>query len=474
MKNFELTDSVPNFYLELSNDYEENMLKKVLKDGLSFDFTTNILRDHLTKNHDIGVFDWKRFLKKKKLIKKLKEKVEPLFLPIILIAKESVTQKLTKEDWHLINDVINPPISKNSFKARIKNLLSLRMQSLRLNRQNNLSNKALNSIANGVIITDANQEDNPIIFCNRGFEQTTGYKIEDVMGKNCRFMQNSDEEQKGLKILREAIKEEQSARVLLRNYKKNGDLFWNELTISPIEDDNSENKYFVGVQNDVTPLVEARSKLQKLVDEKTTLLKEIHHRIKNNLAIIVALLEFKIIETDQKEVLNILNETKHRIFSIAKVHELLYEHENLHEIRFDTYIKNLVKHLQTSYNTENKHIKFSLKLNPLSLDLDQAVPCGMILSELVTNSIKYAFPNQEAGTIMIRLNMLDEQLKISVKDNGVGLREDKSEENIFDETSIVKILLKQLNADYHTNIQSGFGLSFQFFPKNYSGPSSNL
>lgn len=474
MKNFELTDSVPNFYLDLSNDYEENMLTEVLKDGLTFDFTTDTLKDQFTNSHDIGIFDWKTYRKKKELIKKLKEKIEPLFLPVILVAKESVTQNLTRDDWNLINDVINPPVSKNSFKARVKNLLSLRMQSLRLNRQNNLSNKALNAIANGVIITDANQEDNPIIFCNSGFEETTGYSCDFVKGRNCRFLQKDDTDQEAIQVLRKAIKEERTERVLLRNYKKNGELFWNELTISPIKGEDSTKKYFIGVQNDVTSLVEARSELQKLVNEKTTLLKEIHHRIKNNLAIIAALLEFKIMGTDQKEILSILNETKDRIFSIAKVHELLYEQDNLHEIGFNSYIENLIDHLQSSYSGTKSHISFNLQLENFSLDLDQAVPCGMILSELVTNSIKYAFPNQKNGTITIRLQMLEEQLQISVEDDGVGLPKGKDKDDIFDSTSIVKILLKQLEADYKLHTEKGFGMSFTFTPTHYSGPSGNL
>jgi PAS domain S-box-containing protein len=474
MEKFELTDSVPNFYLDLSNNFEKNMLIEVLRDGLTFDFTSDELTNHLTASHDIGVFDWTTFHKKKKFIKSLKKKIKPLFLPVILVAKESLTNQLKEEEWNLVNDVINPPISKNSFKARVKNLLGLRMQSLRLNRQNNLSNKALNSIANGVIITDASQDDNPIIFCNRGFEKNTGYSFEDIKGKNCRFLQNEDIDQKGVKILEKAIAEERTERVLLRNYKKNGDLFWNELTISPIADEDGETKFFIRVQNDVTSLVEARSKLEKLVDEKTTLLKEIHHRIKNNLAIIVALLEFKIMATDQKEFLSILNETKHRIFSIAKVHELLYEHDNLNEIRFDRYIENLVDHLKSSYSGKQKHINFNLKLDTLLLDLDQAVPCGMILSELVTNSIKYAFPRQKNGTISIKLHMSDKYLQISVKDDGIGLPDGEDEDDIYDKTSIVKILLKQLEADYKIDTNSGFEFSFQFIPSLYSGPSGEL
>ncbi len=474
MKNFELIDSIHNFYLDLSNDYEREMLTEVLEKEFKFNFTTSNLSDHLTSSHDVGVFDWASFQKKKKLIKDLKQKIDPLFLPVILIAKESLTEQLLEDDRDLINDVFNPPISKNSLKARVKNLLSLRMQSLRLNRQNNLSNKALNSIANGVVITDANQEDNPIIFCNRGFEQNTGYSFEDIKGRNCRFLQNDDNEQEALSVLREAINKRRTERVLLRNYKKDGDLFWNELTISPIQDDDSNEKYFIGVQNDVTSLIEARSELQKLVEEKTTLLKEIHHRIKNNLAVIVALLEFKIMETDQDEILSILNETKHRIFSIAKVHELLYAHDNRNEIHFDKYIEDLVSHLQSSYSGAKNHISFNLQLEVFSLDLDQAVPCGMILSELVTNSIKYAFPNQEKGTITISLQMRDKQLQISVSDDGVGLSKKNNKDDIYDKNSIVKILLKQLEADYQINIESGFKFSFQFAPTLYSGPSGEL
>jgi len=472
MENFQLSDSVPNFFVQLSNQFEEHAVKNVLSKSYSFEFFADKLTEQLTNSHDIAVIDWPSFNKNKATIKKLKEDTDPVFLPIILLVKEPVMQQLTDADWDLLNDVIIPPVTPNILSIRIRSLLNLRMQSLKLNRQNSLSNKALNSIATGVIITDAKQEDNPIIFCNAGFEETSGYPCDEVMGRNCRFLQGDDGDQEGVKRIREAVKEGRSERVLLKNYRKNGDLFWNELTISPIKDDNSENKYFIGVQNDVTSLVKAQTRLQSLLNEKSTLLKEVHHRIKNNLAVIVALLELKIMDSSNQHVIGVLNETKNRIFSIANVHELLYEHDNLHEIRFDTYIENLTDHLRSSYFETKNEIEFKLNLEKLSLNLNQAVPCGMLLSELITNAIKYAFVDQESGLITITLEETDnKEYLISVADNGRGVADN---DNVFDKSSIVFILTKQLSADFEFNSDSGFVFEFSFVPLKYNGPSNKL
>lgn len=137
--------------------------------------------------------------------------------------------------------------------------------------------KALNSANSGIIITDNTQPDNPIIYCNHAFEKITGYKNNEIIGHNCRFLQLQDRMQPERTQLKEAIKNGQECRVEIRNYKKNGKLFWNELFVSPVKDENGEVTHFIGVQNDIT---DRKKNEHELREEKASVERKILDRTK--------------------------------------------------------------------------------------------------------------------------------------------------------------------------------------------------
>jgi PAS domain S-box-containing protein len=126
---------------------------------------------------------------------------------------------------------------------------------------------AIDAANNCICITDPNQEDNPLIYVNRGFENLTGYSRDEVIGRNCRFLQSDDRDQPSIRELRTAIREGHDARVLLRNYRKDGSMFWNELYLSAIYNDEGKVMYFTGVQNDVTQRVNHEINLQKAIEQ---------------------------------------------------------------------------------------------------------------------------------------------------------------------------------------------------------------
>ncbi len=141
--------------------------------------------------------------------------------------------------------------------------------------------KALDASISGVIITDNQQPDNPIIYCNKAFETISGYGRDEIIGHNCRFLQKEDRQQPQRKALADAIKNGESISVEIRNYRKDGTLFWNELNMSPIKDDRGKTCYFIGVQNDVTRRKKAELDLQhqkdvmeRKVEERTRSLRE--------------------------------------------------------------------------------------------------------------------------------------------------------------------------------------------------------
>ncbi|MBO6186147.1 MAG: PAS domain S-box protein [Chryseobacterium sp.] len=139
----------------------------------------------------------------------------------------------------------------------------------------NIYLQALNSANSGIIITDNTQPDNPIIYCNKAFETITGYSHNEIIGHNCRFLQQQDRNQAERQIIKECIIQEKECRVEMRNYRKNGTLFWNELYISPVRNSNDEVTHFIGVQNDITDRKSAETELR---EEKFSVEKKIKER----------------------------------------------------------------------------------------------------------------------------------------------------------------------------------------------------
>jgi PAS domain S-box-containing protein len=124
--------------------------------------------------------------------------------------------------------------------------------------------KILDSCINGVSLADPDQEDLPLVYVNKAFEEITGYTQEETLGRNCRFLQGTDHDQEGVRKLREAIKNKESVEVTLRNYKKNGELFYNHLLMNPLFDSKGNLLYFLGVQYDATEHVHANEEISKL------------------------------------------------------------------------------------------------------------------------------------------------------------------------------------------------------------------
>ncbi len=124
--------------------------------------------------------------------------------------------------------------------------------------------KILDSCVNGVTLADPDKEDIPLVYANKAFEEMTGYTQEEVLGRNCRFLQGAEHEQEGVKKLREAIKNEVPIEVTLKNYRKNGELFYNQLKMTPLFDPKGNLLYFLGVQYDITRLIAAEEEIKRL------------------------------------------------------------------------------------------------------------------------------------------------------------------------------------------------------------------
>jgi len=128
----------------------------------------------------------------------------------------------------------------------------------------NLLKKAVNASTDGIVIAEQEGSDNILIYANRAFGELTGYSEEDTLYQDCRFLQSDDRDQAALAEIREAIRRGETSRVVLRNYRKDGSLFWNELSITPVFNDDDHLTYFIGIQRDVTELVHMREENERL------------------------------------------------------------------------------------------------------------------------------------------------------------------------------------------------------------------
>lgn len=169
---------------------------------------------------------------------------------------------------------------------------------------------------------------------------------------------------------------------------------------------------------------EMEDNLKASLKEKELLLKEIHHRVKNNMQIISSLLNLQKNYVEEEESLNILKESQNRVKSMAMIHEKLYKSETLTHINIKDYIQSLVTDLFYSYSVKESRINAITEIDDIKLNLETAIPCGLLINEIVSNSLKYAFKDKEQGEIKMSLKKHDQNLELIISDNGIGLPED--------------------------------------------------
>jgi len=220
---------------------------------------------------------------------------------------------------------------------------------------------------------------------------------------------------------------------------------------------------------DITKRKIADNKIKSSLKEKNNLLQEIHHRVKNNMQIISSLLNLQIKYVDEEEAVNVLKESQNRIKSMAMIHEKLYMSDDLAHINFVDYIQSLVKNLFYSYNVENTNIKPIFEVEDVTLNMETAVPCGLIISELVSNSLKYAFPNEKKGEILVSLKTVDDKYELIIRENGIGLPEELDFNNL--ETLgllLVNNLTEQIDGVLTINRSPGTEFKIKFKELEYN------
>lgn len=249
---------------------------------------------------------------------------------------------------------------------------------------------------------------------------------------------------------------------------KNNQLKYFSTNIKLIKDEEGNPKEVFGIIQDITDRKKIEEELKQSLKEKNLLIKEIHHRVKNNLQIIYSLHGLQeIFIGENPTVIKILNESKNRILSMAMIHEMLYQSKDLSSINFSDYIKNLTAQITESYVSENVDIK--LETEPISLNIETAIPLGLIMNELISNSFKYAFPNNQKGEIRISLTPENGEYKLIISDNGIGLPPDMDFKNTESSLglTLVKLLIKQLEGHIELNKNQGTKYTIKFKELKY-------
>ena len=250
-----------------------------------------------------------------------------------------------------------------------------------------------------------------------------------------------------------------------RIVRPNGEIRWVRDRAFPVANDSGEVYRIAGIIDDVTESKQAIEQIKSSLHEKEVLLKEIHHRVKNNMQVITSLLSLQSKTISDEKALAVFEDSQNRVKSMALIHETLYQSKDLSRIDFAEYLQKLVAHVSRSYRIRPNAIKINLKVNDVSLPIDTAVPCGLIINELASNALKYAFPADTKGEVNIMFARADDQYTLCVSDTGVGLPPDYDpEQGKSLGMKLVRMLTTQLNGEMEC--RNGVGTTFQItFPE---------
>lgn len=192
-------------------------------------------------------------------------------------------------------------------------------------------------------------------------------------------------------------------------------------------------------------LTENEKILKRTLNEKEVLLAEIHHRVKNNLAVMSGLMRLQIEETQNEEARSTLERNAERIHSMAMIHNSLYQQEKLNDIDLGTYVSKLVEEIKTSYLSSNSNVSINTELDAISLPVSIAIPCGIIINEILINAIKHAFPEEKSGSVNVVLKKSSSGVSLTISDNGVGFQKDVQSQSLG--MNLIHSLSEQIDGD---------------------------
>lgn len=309
-------------------------------------------------------------------------------------------------------------------------------------------NNIIQSMGDMLVVTDS---DFVIRLVNRSVTDTLGYRAEELSGATFWRLFPEDRIASFEQIIdQKPTRHSMESRFLSADGKEIPVLI-SCTRLEPSEQMGAGEIVFVA--GNITIQKEAEEKISRSLKEKEVLLSEIHHRVKNNLAVISGLLEMQLWTLSENDVnISPLQESQLRIQSIALVHELLYQSDNFSEIQLEQYIHKLLKAIQKTHKNDEKAIEIRTDLENVSLTIQKAIPASLILNELVVNAYKHAFDGRSGGTISVSLSQEEDTVQLIVEDDGVGLPtgfDPLSQKSLG--MTLIKTLIRQIGASFTLN-----------------------
>ncbi|WP_217901543.1 sensor histidine kinase [Pseudanabaena sp. SR411] len=263
-----------------------------------------------------------------------------------------------------------------------------------------------------------------IISWNSGAEKIFGYSAQEAIGQPISMLIPLDRTEEETQILAKIAQGERVESFDTVRRRKDGQLIDISVTISPVRDKSGKISYASKIARDVTSRKQSEAQLKAAYDREVVLIKEIHHRVKNNLQIISGLLYLQFRQVEDADAQAIIQSCRDRILSMALLHEKLYRSQDLENIDFIGYIRSLSLSLEGSYASSSTSISLNIEAETVKVDLDIAMYCGLIINELVSNALKYAFPEGRSGQITIEFHQdAADTYMLIVRDNGIGMTE---------------------------------------------------
>ena len=263
--------------------------------------------------------------------------------------------------------------------------------------------------------------------------------------------------------LLELFRTKKSTQYRYRALRKDGICFWAESNINPVLDpETGEIKEMITVVRDISIQMAHEEELAENARQKEYLLREIHNRVKNNFAILISLMNMQRDKVNDSELNSSITDLQLRVRTMSLVHEQLYQAQDISVIPFDDYLRRLTLIISSAF--KNDRIRLETDIRPCVLPIEMALPMGLIVNELITNSYKYAFPGDRTGTLWVKLLQVEEgKHRISICDDGIGLPDTFTMKDTTSMGSqIVQILVEQVEALLEFNGKEGACFSILF------------
>ena len=296
---------------------------------------------------------------------------------------------------------------------------------------------------------------------NPAAENIFGWKKMEVLGKPLPFL-NKNKEIKYENIMANVLSGELKSDIELQCARNNGELIYTMMATAPLLNIDNNPQGVMATFADISDMIMAEKQIKASLEEKEVLLREIHHRVKNNLQIISSLMSLQSEYTQEPETLKMFQESKNRIRSMALIHEKLYQSEDMAHIDFKEYLMSLSEMIST-FHREKSNVRVLLECDSVFLEIDTAISLGLIINELVSNCFKHAFPMETEGIIGMNLSRVPEGYVLEVADNGVGLPDNFDIKNTSSlGLQIVQTLTLQLRGSLEIENEDGSSFKLAF------------